>query len=193
LQEKPRPSGRRAGLSYTSYFGLLAEGSPVPSAPKTTRGAGIGFQKERPRRSGAKCTGHQLAEGGVFWPSAAEQFGNSERGDSVPPAASSCCQSVAVEQQVSFPNGEPGPRVFTLGSTEVGARVLRADRRFPLPPRAAPEHSTTFGNAPRPHNCGCAGRTLRAMFPRPMTRRPTRVVGGTWSLRAAAIPICCWG
>jgi hypothetical protein len=44
--------------------------------------------EERPRRSGAKYTGHQLAEGGVFRPSAAGQFGNSERGDPVPPAAS---------------------------------------------------------------------------------------------------------
>jgi hypothetical protein len=62
--------------------------------------------EERPRRSGAKYTGHQLAEGGVFWPSAAGQFGNSERGDPVPLAASGCCQSVAVEQQVSVPNGD---------------------------------------------------------------------------------------
>src|SRR5262245_22808298 len=44
--------------------------------------------EERPRRSGAKYTGHQLAEGRVFRPSAAGQFGNSERGDPVPPAAS---------------------------------------------------------------------------------------------------------
>jgi len=106
LQEKPRPSGRRAGLSYTClYFGLLPEGSPVPSAPKTTRGAGIGFQKERPRRSGAKCTGDQLAEQKEGY------FGLPQLDNSAIRSAGTqflrqraCCQSVAVEQQVSFPN-----------------------------------------------------------------------------------------
>src|SRR5262249_45531796 len=42
-REKASPFRPEGGAElYLSYSGLLAEGSPVPSAPKTTRGAGLG-------------------------------------------------------------------------------------------------------------------------------------------------------
>ena len=83
-KQKPRPSGQRAGLSYTCLTLDYSRKARPSFRTENNSGRGGWFQKERPRRSGAKCTGHQLAEGGVFWPSAAGQFGNSERGDSVP-------------------------------------------------------------------------------------------------------------
>src|SRR5262249_32662028 len=49
-----RPEG--GTLPYQSYIGLLAEGSPRPSAPKTTPSAGTGSHKA-PLRAGLKIRG----------------------------------------------------------------------------------------------------------------------------------------
>src|SRR5215467_10681936 len=52
-REKAPPFRPEGGAEpYLSYSGLLAEGSPVPSAPKTTRGAGIGSRKKGPAEAG---------------------------------------------------------------------------------------------------------------------------------------------
>jgi hypothetical protein len=88
VEKKPRPFGRRAGPSHICLT-LDYSRKARPSLPHRKQLGARGLvPEERPRRSGAKYTGHQLAEGGVFRPSAAGQFGNSERGDPVPPAAS---------------------------------------------------------------------------------------------------------
>src|SRR5262249_38951901 len=42
LGSRKSPALPAGAEPYLSYSGLLAEGSPVPSAPKTTRGAGLG-------------------------------------------------------------------------------------------------------------------------------------------------------
>src|SRR5262245_20769847 len=96
VEKKPRPSGRRAGPSHICLT-LDYSRKARPSLPHRKQLGARGLvPEERPRRSGAKYTSHQLAEGGVFRPSAAGQFGNSERGDLVPTAASGlmpeCCR-----------------------------------------------------------------------------------------------------
>src|SRR5262249_52837100 len=104
-----------------------------PFRTENNSARGLVPERKAPPKRGAKCTGHQLAEGGVFWPSAAGQFGNSERGDPVPLAASGCCQSVAVEQQVSVPNGDSSANWI------VGTRRLRPAPPGGLPGGCAPD------------------------------------------------------
>src|SRR5262249_23282603 len=74
---KPRPSGWRAGLEAIP---IITRGEFRSSAPKQIRERGRWFpmfgHKEKPRRSGAKCTG-LCGRRGIGLP----QLGNSERGD----------------------------------------------------------------------------------------------------------------
>src|SRR5262249_58223579 len=129
VEKKPRPSGRRAGLTMPVLLWITRGRLARPFRTENNSARGLVPERKAPPKRGAKCTGHQLAEGGVFWPSEAGQFGNSERGDPVPLAASGCCQSVAVEQQVSVPNGDSSANWI------VGTRRLRP---APRPARRPP-------------------------------------------------------
>jgi len=102
-------------------------------------------QKEWPRRSGAKCTGHQLAEGGSY---AAGQCGNSGHGGwflggkhSVP----ECCRGATARYSYAVPPGK-------------GARQIPVQPKAPKPHRNPPNSPTAHprtqpivsGPSPRP-------------------------------------------
>jgi hypothetical protein len=134
-----RPEG--GAEPYLSYSGLLAEGSPVPSAPKTTRGAGDLFQKERPRRSGAKFTGHQLTEGGVFGPS---ELDNS----AIRRAGTRFLRQRAVAARVlPWSNGYPFPMAIHRRRLDCGHKPIRPGQigRVETPTPAAPAPTGAMG------------------------------------------------
>jgi len=107
-EKAPPPVGRGLNIIMQSC------GSPLSRKllpQRDNSGRKEWFQKERPRRSGAKC----IAEEGSL-SSADGQF---RRRGAVPPAASACHQSVAVEQRMSAA-GKKSPAEAGLATPSFG-------------------------------------------------------------------------